>query len=80
MSFGKLDGGATGSHGENRRLRLHLQNHIGKTHNGRRVGAHGIPHHLVNGGDFGFLEGISEHRRVCVDRTPTHKTHVCSTV
>ena len=54
--------------------------HIGKTHNGRRVGAHGIPHHLINGGDFGFLEGIPENRRVCVDRTPTHKTQVCSTV
>ena len=35
----------------------------GKPHNGKRVGAHGIPHHLINGGDFGFLEGIPENRR-----------------
>ena len=39
-----------------RRQRLHLQHRSGNTHSGRRVGAHGIPHHLINGGDFGFLE------------------------
>ena len=36
---------------------------VEKTHNGKRVGAHGIPHPLINGGDFGFLEGIPENRR-----------------
>ena len=36
--------------------------------------------HLINGGDFGFLEGIPESRRRGVDRTLTHKTHLCSTV
>ena len=40
MSIGKLD--------------RHLQHRSGKTRNGRRVGAHGIPHHLINGRDFGF--------------------------
>ena len=47
----------------NRRQRLHLQHRSGKTHNGRRVRAYGIPHHLITGGDFGFLEGIPENRR-----------------
>ena len=36
---------------------------VAKLHNGKQVGAHGIPHHLINGGDFGFLEGIPENRR-----------------
>ena len=49
-------------HGETRRQHLHLQHRRGKTHNGRRVGAHGILHHLINGG-FGFLERIPENRR-----------------
>ena len=31
---------------------------IAKLHNGKRVGAHGSPHHLGNGCDFGFLDGI----------------------
>ena len=35
---------------------------------------------MRNGGDFGFLERIAENRRVCVDRTPTHSTHLCSAV
>ena len=43
-------------------------------------GAHGSPHHLRNGGDFGFLEGIPEKSTGRVDRTPTHNTHLCSTV
>ena len=63
MSIFKLDGGTTESHG-GRRQRLHLQHRSGKTHNGKRVEAHGIPHHLIHGGDFGFLEEIPEHRRV----------------
>ena len=37
-----------------------------KTFNGKRVGTHGFPHHLRNGGDFDFLDGIPENRRVCV--------------
>ena len=37
-------------------------------------------HRLRNGGDFGFLDGIPEKRREGVDRTPTHNTHLCSTV
>ena len=48
-------------------------------HNGKRVDAHGSLHHLRSGGDFGFLERIPENRRG-VDRTPTHNTHLCSTV
>ena len=81
VSIGKLDGGTTERHRETRRQRLHLQYRSGKTHSGRRVGAHGIPHHLIDGGDFGFLKGLPENRRgVYVDRTPTHKTDVCSTV
>ena len=67
MSIGKLDGGTTESHGETRGQRLHLQHRSGKTHNGRRVGAHGIQHHLINGGDFRL-------------DTPTHKTHLCRTI
>ena len=72
--------GVLQSHGETLWQRPHLQHRSGKPHNGRRVGAHGIPHHLINGGDFGFLEGIPEKSTGCVDRTPTHKTHLCSTV
>ena len=71
MSTGKLDGGTIDSHGESRRQRLHLQHRGG---NGKRVGAHGIPHHLINGGDFGFLEGISENRRVCRQDTHSQNT------
>ena len=48
-------------------------------HNGRRVGAYGVPHHLINDVDFGFLEGIPENRREGMDRTLTHNTHLCST-
>ena len=33
-----------------------------------------------SGGDFGFMKGITENRDACVDRTPTLKTHLCSTV
>ena len=80
MSIGKLDGGTTESHGETRRQRLHLHHRSGKIFNGRRVGAHGIPHHLRNGGDFGFLEGIPEKSTGSIARTSTHKTHLCSTV
>ena len=72
MSIGKLDGGTAESHWETRRQRVHLQLRSGKPHDGKRVGAHGSPHHLRNGGDFGFQEGIPENRRG-VDRTPTHK-------
>ena len=57
VSIGKLDGGATQSHGETRRQRLHLQHRSGNNRNGRRVGAHGMQRHLRNGG-VGFLEGI----------------------
>ena len=63
MSIGKLDGGTTESHGGTRRQRLHRQLRGGKLRNGKRVGAHGSPHHLRNGGDFGFLEGIPENLR-----------------
>ena len=80
MSIGKLDGGTTESHGATRRQRLHLQHRSGKTHNRRRVGAHGIPHDLITGGDFGFPGTNSRKSTGGVDRTPTHKTHLCSTV
>ena len=39
-----------------------------------------IIHHLRHGGDFGFLEGIPEIDGVWTGRTPTHNTHLCSTV
>ena len=48
--------------GKPRRQRLHLQLRSVYFHNGKRVGAHGSLHHLRNGGDFGFLENIPEHR------------------
>ena len=80
MSIARLDDGTTESHGETRQQRLHLHHRSGKTHSGRRVGVHGIPHHLIYGSDFGFLEGIPENRWGSVDRTPTHKTHLCSTI
>ena len=48
-------------HGETRRQHLHLQRRSGQLHCGKRVGAHGKLHHLRDGGDFGFLEKISEH-------------------
>ena len=70
----------TESHGESRRQRLHLQLRSGQLHNGKRVGTHGNLDHLRNGGGFCFLEGIPENRREGVDRTPTHETHLCSTV
>ena len=65
VSIARLDGGITKSHVETRRqhLRLHLQLRSGQLRNGKRVGAHGSLHHLRNGGDFGFLERISENRR-----------------
>ena len=73
MSIERLDGGITESHGETRWQHLNLQHRSGKTHNGRRFGSHGSPHHLKNGGEFQKIDA-------CVDRTPTHKTHLCSTV
>ena len=63
MSIGKLDGGTTESHGETGRQRLHLEHRSGKPHTGKQVGARGSPHHLINGGDFSFLEGIPKNRR-----------------
>ena len=78
MSIEILDGGTTESHGETRWQRLHLQLRSGRLRNGKGVGAHRIPHHLMNGGEFGFLDGIPETGGV--DRTPTHNTHLCSTV
>ena len=61
MSVAKLDGGIMESQGETRRQHLHLQLRSGKVTNGDQIGAHGILHHLKNGGDFGFLEGIPEN-------------------
>ena len=61
---------------ETRRQHLNLQHRSGKTHNGRRFGSHGSPHHLINGGDFGFLERIPENRRVC--RQDTHSQDICA--
>ena len=50
---------------------------MGKLPNSKRVGAHGIPLHLINGGDFGFLDGIPEkRRRVGVDKTHSQHTSV----
>ena len=81
VSIAKLDGGFTESHGETRRqhLHLHLQLRSGQLRNGKRVGAHGNLY-LRNGGGFGFLLRIPENRRCSVDSTPTHNTHLCSTV
>ena len=62
VSIGKLDGGTTESYGETCRQRLHLQPRSGNTHNGKRVGDLGIPHHLINGGDFGLLEGRNSRK------------------
>ena len=62
--------------GETRRQRLHLQHRSGKTHNGKRVGAHDIPHHLINDGEFDFLEGMPENRRVYIRKLLTR--HVCA--
>ena len=76
MSIGKLDGGTTESHGETGRQRLHLQHRSGKTHNGKRVGAHGIPHQLINGGQFGFLKGIAGNRQECSQDTHSQDTSV----
>ena len=76
MSIKKLDGGTTESHGETHRQRRHLQLRSGKLHNGKRVRAHGSPHHLRNGGDFGFLEGIPENRRVVLTGLPP-RIHIC---
>ena len=55
MLIGTLEGGTAESHGETRPQRLHIQHRNGKAHNGQRVGAHGVPHHLINGGDIVFL-------------------------
>ena len=63
--------------GEPRRQRLHLQHRSGKTHNDKRVGAHDMPHHLINGGDFGFLEGIPENRREVWQGHPL-TGHICA--
>ena len=77
MSIGKLDGSTAESQSETRRQRLHLQHRSGKTHNDTRVGAHGIPHHLINGCDFGFREGIPENRRGVWTRHPLTR-HICA--
>ena len=69
-----------GATGETRRQHLHLQLRSGQLHSGERVGAHDSLHHLRNGGDFGFLERIPEKSPGGADRTPTHNTHLCSTV
>ena len=79
-SIAKVDGGGTESHRETRRQHLHLHLHLqvrsGRLRNGKQVGAHGSLHHLRNGGDFGFLEGIAEHRRVCRQDTYSQHTSV----
>ena len=69
-SIARLGGGTTESHGETRWQHLHLQHRSGETHNGKRVRAHDIPHHLINGGDFGILEGIPENWREVQTRHP----------
>ena len=79
MSMAKLDGGTSESHGGTRKQHLHLKLRSGRLRNGKRVGARGSLHQLRNGGDFGFLEN-SRKSTVCVDRAPTHNTHLCSTV
>ena len=78
MSIARLDGGITESHGETRlqHLHLHLQLRSGKTHSGKWAGAHGIHHHLRNGGDFGFLEGIPNRREVWTRHPLTR--HICA--
>ena len=76
MSIGKLDGGTTESHEATPRQRLHLQRRSGKTHNGRRVGAHGFPHHLINGGDFGFWKGLQKIDGRCRQDTHSQDTLV----
>ena len=65
------------SHGETRWQHLHLQLRSGQLHNGKRVGAHGSLHHLINGGDFGFLERIPENRRAVWTGHPL-TTHICA--
>ena len=76
LSIGKLDGGTTENHGKTRRQRLHLQLRNGKLLNGKRVGAHGIPHHLVI--SVFWMEFQKSDGREWTG--PTHNTHLCSTV
>ena len=75
MSIGKMDGGTWESHAETRRqrLHLHLQLRRGQLHTGKRVGTRDNLHHLRNGGDFVFLEGIPENRREV--QTDTHSEY-----
>ena len=74
MSIATLDGGTTESHGETRQQHLHLQLHSGRLRNGKRVGAHGYPHHLRNVGDFGFLERIPRSDGACGQDTHSQNT------
>ena len=62
---------------EPRRQRLHLQHRSGKTHSGKRFGAHGIPRHDVNGDDSGFPDGTPDNRRE-VYRGYTLIIHICA--
>ena len=48
----------------------------GRYQTGKQVRAHDIPHHLINGGDFGFLERIPENRRRVKTRHPLTR-HIC---
>ena len=77
MSIARLVCGVTESHGKTRRQRLHLQLRSGKTHTGKQVGAHGSPHHLINGGDFGVPEGIPQNRREMWTGHPL-TVHICA--
>ena len=54
-----------------------IQLRSGKLLNGKRVGTHGNLHHLINGGDFGFLERIPENRRRVYTGHPL-TTHICA--
>ena len=56
------------------RQRLHFNFAVANL-NGKRIGAHGMPHHLIYVGDFGFLGGIPENRQGCTQNT--HKTNLC---
>ena len=77
MSMTKLDGGTTESHGETRRQHLHLQLRSGHFHNGERAWQ---PTSSQKWWWFRLLGKNSRESTRGLDRSPTHNTHLCSTV
>ena len=63
MSIGEQDGSAAESHGEPAGSVFIFIFVVANLTVANKLEPMVFPHHLINGGDFGFLEGIPENRR-----------------